>query len=317
VLWSARVWTVCCCLLLGAALLLVSPHAAAQQAPASAAYPLPRTVVQPGWNATYAQVINRMRAATGAGPVHIVTTLNARSRAAAVCIGKTGQDTDLHNPSRTAACNHATSWMLASRGASESLMATSPTSGSPRTEMMKFGSAPFHSLALADPRQTQMGFGTYFGSSPNPDTRFAVSVDVTGGAYGAGVQTAPIMAWPAAGWSVAGTTHKGDEWPDPLDLCGWKTAGPAMWFARPSSSSATVAQGLTLKDSSGHTVKTRWCRITAGTASFTDPNARGTAKGWLTWMNAEIVFPSVSLKGQYTFTARVNGHPVKLPFRAV
>jgi len=89
-----------------------------------------------------------------------------------------------------------------------------------------------------------------------------------------------------------------------------------MWFARPSSSGDTIAQGLTLKDSSGHTVKTHWCRITASSATFADPNARSTANGWLTWMNAEIVFPSVSLKGRYTLTARVNGHPVKLPFNA-
>ena len=34
-------------------------------------------------------------------------------------------------------------------------------------------------------------------------------------------------------------------------------------------------------------------------------------------MNAEIVLPSVSLKGHYTMSARVNGHAVKLRFNAI
>ena len=271
--WPARVWLAGCCVILATALLVVTPHAEARPAPTTtsaterSSYVAP-VVRQPGWTTTYPTMINRMRRAMGAPPVHVIASLNARSRAAAKCITKTGQGTNLHSPSRSAACNHAVSWALAARGASESLMATSATVGSARREMMRFGSAPFHSLALADPRQTQMGFGTYHGSSPNPNTAFTVSVDVTGGAYSSRGSTAPIMAWPAAGWSVAGTTKQGEEWPDPLSLCGWKSAGPAMWFARPSSSTATIATGLTLRDSSGHAVKTRWCRVTAARASI-------------------------------------------------
>ena len=308
--WSARAWTTCCCAILATAIIVVTPHAEARPA-----Y-LPPAVAQPGSTASYPQMINRMRQAMGAAPVHVVGALNARSRAAAKCITRTGQETDLHNPSKAADCNHAVSWALASRGAGESLMAIGAKVGSPKHQMMQFGSAPFHSLALADPWQTQMGFGTYYGTSPNPHTAFTVSVDVTGGAYGSRGPTAPIMAWPATGWSVTGTTKRGAEWPDPLSLCGWRSAGPAMWFARPSSSTATIATGLSLKDSSGHGVKTRWCRITAARANFSDATARATAKGWLNRMNAEIIFPSVSLRGHYTLTAHVNGHPVKLSFKA-
>ena len=58
-------------------------------------------------------------------------------------------------------------------------------------------------------------------------------------------------------------------------------------------------------------------RISASSVHFADPQATGTAKGWLSYMNAVIVLPDISLKGHYTVTARVNHRPVKLGFLAV
>jgi hypothetical protein len=298
--------------------------AEAMPAPAEAAsasahlgkHALAAPVGQPGSGASYPEMIDAMRRAVGANSIHIVASLNVRSRAAAKCITKTGQNTDLHHPSRAAACAHAVAWSTASRGASEALMSTSSRVGSPLQEMMRFGEAPFHSLALADPTQTQMGYGFFSGKSPNPVTKFTVSVNVTGGRYSAGRPSAPIMAWPPSGWSVSGTTVAGSEWPDPVDLCGWSSGGPAIWFARPGAIEATAASHLVLRNAAGRSVHVRWCLIDAESANFRDPNAAATARGWLRWMNAEILIPSTPLKGQYALSARVNGHPVTLPFTA-
>jgi hypothetical protein len=272
-------------------------------------------VKQPGWGASYSQLINAIRRGVGTQPVQVVAALTARSHAAAECITKTGQTTDLHNLSKSAACAHAVSWPTANRGASESLITTSSVVGSPRLEMMTFGAAPFHSLALADPRQTQMGFGAFAGSSPSPSTHFTVAVNVTGGHYTAHGTATPVMAWPPAGWSVPGTTSAGAEWPDPLSACGWSKGGSAIWFARPGEATATSAQDLVLKDSTGRQVSVHWCRVT-NHSSFADVQETSVAHSWLNEMNAEILIPSVALKGHYILGARVNGHSVTLPFTA-
>jgi len=309
------------CVIVLLALAFLRPTAVVHASPSAAREAsrplLPPSIAQPAGSSSYRRMIAAFRRSVGAPPVSILAVLDARSRAAATCIVRTGQDTDLHAPRKSLACAHAVSWALAARGAGESLMATDAVAGSARVEVMRFAESPFHSLALADPTQTQMGFGASSGSSPSADTRFAVAIDVTGGHYADRDATSRLMAWPASGWRINGSTSAGQEWPDPVTACGLSVAGPAMWFARPGSSSRLVVTGLRLTTADGHRVATSWCRLSSTTRAFTDPQASSTARGWLSWMNAVVVLPSAQLDGTYVLSAHVDGHLVHRHFTAV
>ena len=80
--------------------------------------------------------------------------------------------------------------------------------------------APFHSMALMDPRLSSSGFGSYRQVKSGWD--MAAAVDVVRGNSFSGGQF-PVT-FPGNGTTEPLTTFSGGEWPDPLQACSGYTA---------------------------------------------------------------------------------------------
>src|SRR5438128_3245890 len=92
---------------------------------------------------------------------------------------------------------------------------SSSTSTTDDTAIDWWMGAPFHSMAMVDPRLTSVGFGSYREVTSGWDMGAALDVtrgnSFTGGAF-------PVY-FPGNGSTEPLTQFSGNEWPDPLQAC--------------------------------------------------------------------------------------------------
>lgn len=160
--------------------------------------------------------------------------------------------------------------------------------------------APFHAMAMMDPRLTSTGFGSYREVKSGWDMGAALDV-VRGNSFTGG--NFPLF-FPANGTTEPLTQYSGNEFPDPLQACpGYTNAGLPV-FVEVGGNVATVATGASF---TGNGAPLDYCVIDS-----TNP----TLGSYLTPRGGVIVVPRFPLQAgvRYVVSVTVNGAPYSWSF---
>jgi hypothetical protein len=175
-------------------------------------------------------------------------------------------------------------------------IAVSSTTSSPDTSAIDWWmAAPFHAMAMMDPRWTSAGFGAYRETRPS-GWNAGFTLDTSrGNPFSGG--TYPVF-WPGNGKTVPLTTYSGNESPDPLPQCGYSgTVGLPVFVEVGGNVATTAAAGSTF---TGNGTPLAHCVIDSTNAAV---------GSYLKWRGGVIIIPKAPLKAGVTYvvTVTVNG----------
>jgi hypothetical protein len=178
---------------------------------------------------------------------------------------------------------------------SGNIAVSSTTSATDESSIDWWMAAPFHAIAMMDPRLKQTGFGAYREVRSGWQSAFAVDTSrgnpFTGGIY-------PVF-WPGNGMTVPLHTYSGNESPDPLQACpGYSGTVGLPVFVEVGGNVATTAGPVHTFTENG--VPLAHCVIDSQNAALSS---------YLKWRGAVIVIPQQPLKAgaRYVVTLTVNG----------
>jgi len=163
--------------------------------------------------------------------------------------------------------------------------------------------APFHAMAMMDPRLQQTGFGAYHEAAGTYKTAGVLDI-ARGNPFRGG--TFPVY-WPGNGKTVALRTYSGGEYPDPLQACpGYGTPAGLPVFVETGGRVATSATAHTF---TGNGAPLAHCVI--------DSNSNVNLSSYLTERGGVIVIPQQPLQPGVTYAVAltVNGLPYAWSFQ--
>ncbi len=263
--------------------------------PAWSVVPVPRTDVVAAQTASNAWLdrLNAWRASTGTAALTEDPTYSSADRIHARYMVQTG-DVD-HGES----ASYPQYTPAGDAAGQNSNLYVSPAPDSDLQAIDWWMGAPFHAMALMDPRLATTGFGSYIGSPTDP-WQMGAAVDVGHGMTAPGQY--PVM-FPGNGSTEPLTAYSGSEWPDPLLACpGY---GGLPLFIEVGANVATAADPV--HSFAGDGVPLAHCVIDSTNPAYAN---------LLTWRGAVIVFPQEPLqKGvTYVVSLSVNGQPYTWSF---
>jgi hypothetical protein len=156
--------------------------------------------------------------------------------------------------------------------------------------------APFHAMAMMDPRLSSTGFGSYRNAGYSP-WQMGAAVNVNqGNSQALGLYTNPVF-FPGNGASEPLTAYSGNESPNPQSACPGYSGLPL--FIEIGGNVDTVAGAHTL---TGNGTLLATCVIDSSNPSFA---------GNLKWRGGVIVMPQAALQSgvRYVVALTVNGVP--------
>jgi hypothetical protein len=162
--------------------------------------------------------------------------------------------------------------------------------------------APFHAMAMVDPRLSSTGFGSYRNSAYSP-WQMGAAVDTSRGNSGAtGLYTNPVF-FPGNLTTEPLTSYSGNESPNPQAACPGYSGLPL--FIEIGGNVSTTAGAHTLTANGGLLAN---CVIDANNASFTS---------YLKWRGGVILMPQQALVSGTTYTVAltVNAVPYTWSFK--
>lgn len=180
-------------------------------------------------------------------------------------------------------------------------IAVSSTTTSPNESAIDWWmAAPFHAIAMMDPRFQQTGFGAYREvRSSGWEAGFALDTS-RGNTNAIGAYANPVF-WPGNGATVPLRTYSGNESPNPLQACaGYSgTVGLPVFIEVGGNVSTTTGPVHTF---TGNGTPLAHCVIDSQNPTFTS---------YLKWRGAVIVIPKAPLVPGVTYvvTLTVNGVP--------
>jgi len=178
--------------------------------------------------------LNQWRIGTGLPTLTENTTWSAGDAAHALYMVKNGLVTHYETPGVR---YYTTAGDLA---AQHSNIQVSSTTGT--TDQMAIDwwmGAPFHAMAMMDPRLTQSGFGSYRDSTTSPWQEGGALNTIDGNSFSGG--SYPVY-FPGNGSNEPLTNYSGNEFPDPLQACpGYSTPTGLPVFLQIGGNVTTVA----------------------------------------------------------------------------
>ncbi|MEP6753070.1 MAG: CAP domain-containing protein [Candidatus Dormiibacterota bacterium] len=180
-------------------------------------------------------------------------------------------------------------------GNSGNIAVSSTTSGPDTWAIDWWMAAPFHAMAMMDPRWTSTGFGAYRETRSGWNAGFTLDTS-RGNPFSGG--TYPVF-WPGNGKTVPLTTYSGNEFPDPLPQCGYSgTVGLPVFVEVGGNVNTTAAAGSTF---TGNGTPLAHCVI----------DSRNAAVGsYLKWRGGVIIIPKAPLKSGVTYVVTVTVNSV-------
>ncbi|TMC54778.1 MAG: hypothetical protein E6J20_02245 [Chloroflexi bacterium] len=240
--------------------------------------------------------LNAWRASVGLPNLTENTTWSAGDASHAYYMVKTGLVThgeDPANPYYTAAGDVA--------GQNSNIFVSSSTATTDSQSIDWWMAAPFHAMAMMDPRLSSTGFGSYRDTTTSP-WQMGAAVDTSHGNSSAlGLYTLPTF-FPGNGSTEPLTSYSGNETPNPQAACPGYSGLPI--FIEVGGNISTTAGAHTLS-ANGTLLNT--CTIDSTNASFAS---------YLTWRGAVILMPQNPLVSgtTYVVTLTVNLVPYTWSF---
>jgi uncharacterized protein YkwD len=245
-------------------------------------------------NAPWLDRFNSWRASTGTSTLTENSTWSAGDYNHALYMVQTGQVTHSEStayPQYTAAGDTAAQ--------NSNIFVSSSTSTTDVQAIDWWMAAPFHAMAMMDPRLTQTGFGSYRNAAYSP-WQMGAALNVNQGATAPGQY--PVF-FPGNGSTEPLTSFSGNETPDPTLACPGYRGLPL--FIEVGANVATTAGPV--HSLTGNGVPLTHCVIDSTNPSFTNN---------LKWRGGVIVFPQQPLQAgvRYVVTLTVNGSPYTWSF---
>jgi hypothetical protein len=244
-------------------------------------------------NGPWLDRFNAWRANAGQAAVSENTTFSAGDALHAAYMVQTGQIT--HGES-TNYSQYTTAGDIA--GQNSNIYVSSSTGTSDTQAIDWWMGAPFHAMAMVDPRLATTGFGSYRNSAYTWAMGAAVNVGqgmTNGGAY-------PVY-FPGNNSTEPLTRYSGNEFPDPTGACPGYTGLPLF-----------IEVGANVNTTAGpvHTLVGNGASLTNCIIDSTN----ATYAGYLKWRGGVIVFPQQPLQTsvKYTVALTVNGTPYTWSF---
>ena len=237
---------------------------------------------------------NAWRANTGTSTLIENSTFTAGDLLHASYMVQTGQVT--HGES-TAYSQYTTAGDIA--GQNSNIFVSSSTNTTDVQSIDWWMGAPFHAMAMMDPRLTTTGFGSYRNSAYSP-WQMGAAVNVGQGMTAPGQY--PIF-FPGNGTTEPLTAYSGNEFPDPTQACPGYTGLPL--FVEVGANVVTTAG--TVHSFTGNGVPLVHCVIDSTNPTFAS---------YLKWRGGVIVFPQAPLQNGVTYAVAltVNGLPYTWSF---
>jgi hypothetical protein len=245
----------------------------------------------PGW----LDRLNQWRLSAGLLPLTENSTYSAGDVAHATYMVQTGQVT--HGES-TAYPQYTAAGDLAAQNSN--IFVSSSTSTTDEQSIDWWMAAPFHAMALMDPRLTTTGFGSYRNTAYSP-WKMGAGVNTGQGMTAPGLY--PVF-YPGNGATEPLTAYSGNESPDPTSACPGYTGLPL--FIEVGANVATAAGAVHTLTGNGASLT--HCVIDSSNAAFTS---------YLKWRGGVIVFPQAPLQSGVTYAVSltVNGLPYAWSFK--
>ena len=245
----------------------------------------------PGWLDRF----NQWRLNTGVLPLTENATYSAGDVAHATYMVQTGQVT--HSES-TAYPQYTAAGDLAAQNSN--IFVSSSTGTTDEQSIDWWMGAPFHAMAMMDPRLTTTGFGSYRNSAYSP-WQMGAAVNVGQGMTAPGAY--PVF-FPGSGATEPLTNYSGNESPDPTTACPGYSGLPL--FIEVGANVATTAGPVHTLTGNGAALTS--CVIDSTNAAFTSN---------LKWRGGVIVFPQAPLQSGVTYAVglTVNGVPYAWSFK--
>ena len=228
---------------------------------------------------------NAWRASTGTSALTEDTTYSAGDVLHATYMVQTGQVTHFES---TAYPQYTAAGDLAAQNSN--IFVSSSTATSDTQSIDWWMGAPFHAMAMMDPRLTTTGFGSYR-QSPSPSTwQMGAAVNVGQGMTAPGQY--PVF-FPGNGSTEPLTAYSGNEFPDPTGSTGCPGYSGLPLFievggnVNTSASAHAVTQNGTLLDT---------CAIDSTNATYSS---------YLKWRGGVIVMPRSPLQSGLTYVVAV------------
>jgi cysteine-rich secretory family protein len=155
--------------------------------------------------------LNQWRISTGLPTLTENTTWSAGDAAHAFYMVKTGLVTHYEDPSNP---YYTTAGDLAAQHSN--IQVSSTTSTTDQSAIDWWMGAPFHAMAMMDPRLTTTGFGSYRDSTTSPWQEGGALNTIDGNSFSGG--SYPVY-FPGNGTTEPLTNYSGNEFPDPLQAC--------------------------------------------------------------------------------------------------
>ena len=190
-------------------------------------------------------------------------------------------------------------------GNSGNISVSSTTSSTDNSAIDWWMAAPFHAMAMMDPRLTTTGFGAYRENFATFRWEAGWTLDTTRGNPFTGVGAGFPVMWPGNGKTVPLRTYSGSESPNPLQAC------PAQYSSASSVGlpvfievGGNVATTATLDTFTGNGAPLAHCVIDSQT-SITS------LRPYLTYRGGVIIIPLAPLQPGVTYAVAVtvNGTP--------
>jgi hypothetical protein len=170
-------------------------------------------------------------------------------------------------------------------------IAVSSTTATPDTSAIDWWmAAPFHAIAMMDPRLTSTGFGAYRETKSGWDAGFTLDTS-RGNPFSGG--TYPVF-WPGNGKTVPLTTYSGNESPDPLPQCGYSGTVGLPVFVEVGGNVSTTAGSV--HSFTGNGTPLTHCVIDSNNSAV---------GSYLKWRGAVIIIPRAPLQPGVTYVVTV------------
>jgi hypothetical protein len=176
-------------------------------------------------------------------------------------------------------------------------IAVTTDAGAPDTYAIDWWmAAPFHAMAMMDPRLTATGFGSYRENKASGwDAGFTLDTSrgnpFSGGKY-------PVF-WPGNGKTVPLRTYSGNEFPDPLPQCGYSgTVGLPVFVEVGGNVATSAAAGSTF---TGNGTPLSHCVLDSSNAAV---------GSYLKWRGGVIIVPKAPLTPGVTYVVTVTVNSV-------